>query len=377
MAARVGAADPPRLLDAMGSAAHIARSTAHEPVAIAAPRREDRSMPLPDTITSEEDLIQRFLAPLSAGAPGALGLTDDCAVIAPGPGHELVLKTDAVAEGVHFLADDTPEDIAWKALAVNVSDLAAKGARPVGYLLSLSFPMAPARTWMTRFAAGLAEAQAAFTMHLLGGDTDRRPGPISITPMAIGEVPAGRMLRRGAARAGDVLFVSGTLGDAALGLRLRRESRLAAELGLSQPEVRHLARRYVRPEPRLGLREALLGHARAAMDLSDGLAKDLGRMCRASGVGAKVEVAALPVSGAARAALARDPALVTALVSGGDDYEVLAAVPSDGTGAFEAAARAGGVAVARIGACAAGSDVVIAGPDGTPLRLARPGWDHF
>src|SRR6476620_6391259 len=174
-----------------------------------------------------EEAIIRLLAPLAQGAPGALGLEDDCALLAPAPGSELVLKTDPVAEGVHFLADDAPEDIAWKALAVNVSDLAAKAARPLGYLMALSFPEPPGVAWLARFAAGLQAAQSAFGCHLLGGDTDRRPGPLTITITIVGEVETGRMVRRATARPGDALFVSGTLGDAALGLLLRKDQALA------------------------------------------------------------------------------------------------------------------------------------------------------
>jgi thiamine-monophosphate kinase len=170
-----------------------------------------------------EEAIVRVLAPLAQGFPGAFGLQDDCALIAPAPGTELVLKVDPVAEGVHFLTDDTPEDVAWKALAVNVSDLAAKAARPLGYLMALSFPEAPATAWLTRFAAGLAQAQARFGCHLIGGDTDRRPGPLTMSVTMIGSIPQGRMVRRATAHAGDTLFVSGTIGDASLGLALLRD----------------------------------------------------------------------------------------------------------------------------------------------------------
>ena len=150
-------------------------------------------------IQSEESLIQEFLAPLAAGFPGAFGLKDDCAAFTPTPGHDLVVKTDPVAAGVHFFPDDAPEDIAWKALAVNVSDLAAKGAVPRVYLMALSFPEAPTRDWMGRFSRGLSAAQNTFGMHLIGGDTDRRPGPLTVSISVLGEVPAGTMLRRGTA----------------------------------------------------------------------------------------------------------------------------------------------------------------------------------
>jgi thiamine-monophosphate kinase len=324
-----------------------------------------------------EEAIIRVLAPLAAGYPGAFGLKDDCALITPRPGTELVLKTDPVAEGVHFLADDAPEDVAWKALAVNVSDLAAKAARPLGYLMALSFPEAPASTWLTRFTAGLAAAQARFGCHLIGGDTDRRPGPVTITITVIGEVEQGCMVRRATARPGDVLFVSGTLGDAALGLALRKQPTLASAWGLSAGEAEHLLRRYARPEPRLSLAAALHRHASAAMDISDGLAKDLSRMCMASGCGARARLADLPLSPAVAKALAADASLVRLIAAGGDDYEVLAAVHPTRTAGFVAAAEAGGVVVTRIGEAVSEAGIAVEGRDGRPLALDRPGWDHF
>jgi thiamine-monophosphate kinase len=329
-----------------------------------------------DRVEGEEAII-RVLAPLAAGYPGAFGLEDDCALVTPRPGTELVLKTDPIAEGVHFLPDDAPEDVAWKALAVNVSDLAAKAARPLGYLMALSFPEAPAVAWLRRFTAGLAQAQAHFGCHLIGGDTDRRPGPVTITVTVIGEVERGGMVRRGTARPGDSLFVSGTLGDAALGIALRREPALASAWGLSAAEAGHLLQRYARPEPRLALGDALRRHASAAMDISDGLAKDLGRMCKASGCGARARLADLPLSPAAAKALAADASLARHIAAGGDDYEVLAAVPPAQAADFTACALAAGVAVTRIGEAVSDAGVTIEGPDGRPLVLDRPGWDHF
>ena len=179
-----------------------------------------------ETIEGEESLIQGYLAPLAAGFPGAFGLQDDCALLTPEPGTELVLKTDPVMAGVHFFPDDAPDDIAWKALAANVSDLAAKGAQPLAYLMALALPVAPKHAWMQRFVLGLGQAQQAFGCHLIGGDTDRRPGPLTITPMVIGEIPCGQMVRRSAALSGDIICVSGSLGDASLGLAL-------ASLGVS------------------------------------------------------------------------------------------------------------------------------------------------
>jgi thiamine-monophosphate kinase len=332
----------------------------------------------PDETLHGEEAIIAVLAPLAEGAPGAFGLKDDCALLTPEPGTELVLKTDPVAEGVHFLPGDAPEDIAWKALAVNVSDLAAKGATPVGYLMALSFPEAPSRAWLSAFAAGLKEAQGQFGCRLLGGDTDRRPGPLTVSITVVGAVAQGRMVRRGTARPGDVLFVSGTVGDAALGLALLRDRGLAAAWGLSSAEAEFLVRRYRRPEPRLALGPALHRHASAAMDLSDGLVKDLDRLLRASGVAGRLAAADVPLSAAARKFVAQaadqTDRRLARLISAGDDYEVLAAVPAAHAAAFRGAAA---VPVAEIGCLRAGSGLHVDGPDGRPLPLERPGWDHF
>ena len=329
-----------------------------------------------ETLRGEKAIIAA-LAPLAEGFAGAFGLQDDCALITPAPGTELVLKVDPVAEGVHFLPDDAPEDIAWKALAVNVSDLAAKAARPLGYLMALSFPEAPHADWVARFATGLAEAQARFGCHLIGGDTDRRPGPLTVTITVIGEVERGRMVRRGMARAGDTVFVSGTLGDAALGLTLRKDAARAVAWGLAPVEAEHLRRRYARPEPRLALAGALSKFASAAMDISDGLAKDLGRLCAASGCAARVRFDDVPLSPAAAKALAADPALGQRIVAGGDDYEILATVPAVRVPAFQADALKAGVVVTQIGAIAAGSGIIIEERSGQPFALDRTGWDHF
>ncbi len=328
-------------------------------------------------IHGEESLIQEFLAPLAAGYPGAFGLQDDCAAFTPAFGCDLVVKTDPIAAGIHFFPDDTPEDIAWKALAVNVSDLAAKAATPRAYLMALSFPEAPARDWMRDFARGLNEAQQAFGMHLIGGDTDRRPGPVTISITVFGEVPAGKMVRRGMAAAGDLICVSGTLGDAALGLRLRRETSLGPKLDLEPRHASYLVQRYLRPRPATGLCFALRQHARAAMDLSDGLAKDLGRMCRASSVGAAVDAASLPVSDAARRAFDADPSLFPLCISAGDDYEILCAVPPAEFDVLQRKAMTAGCPVTRIGTFGGGRDVTIRGADGNPLELPTAGWDHF
>lgn len=324
-----------------------------------------------------EEAIVALLAPLARRYAGAFELKDDCALVSPEPGTELVLKTDPVAEGVHFLPGDDPEDIAWKALAVNVSDLAGKGATPLGYLMALSFPEAPTHAWMSRFAGGLRAAQERFGCHLIGGDTDRRPGPLTVSITVVGTVPTGRMVLRTSAQPGDRIFVSGTLGDAALGLRLRSDPTLSQRWGLADRDAEHLRGRYLRPEPRLALGPVLRAHASAAMDISDGLAKDLGRMARASGCGARVSTAALPLSEPAAKALKAAPDMIGRIVTGGDDYEILAAAPPAKAGEFALAAGKAGVGVTEIGAFVAEEGVVVLGPQGTKFDLDRPGWDHF
>lgn len=329
------------------------------------------------TIKGEAELIGRYLAPLADPHAGALGLKDDCATFVPRAGFDLVLTTDAVAEGVHFFSDDAPEDIGWKALAVNVSDLAAKAAEPRIYQMALSFPEAPSHDFMSRLAKGLAEAQAAFGITLSGGDTDRRPGPITITITAIGEVPARCMPARMGAQAGDRLFVSGTIGDSALGLRLRRADAGVSRWALTDAERAALLQRYLRPAPRLDLRDGLLRWASASMDLSDGLAKDLCRLAAASGLSAEIEERRLPLSPSVRKVVAADAAAFGSVLGGGDDYEVLFAVPSVRAGELAAWAEARGTRLTEIGALTVGGNVTIRSEDGSFRPLAPEGWDHF
>jgi thiamine-monophosphate kinase len=339
---------------------------------------------LEDKLGGEETIVA-LLAPLAEGHPGSFGLKDDCALIAPAPGTDLLLKTDPIAEGVHFLPGDAPQDIAWKALAVNVSDLAAKGATPIGYLMALSFPDAPAAAWMSSFVEGLRAAQTHFGCHLIGGDTDRRPGPLTVSITAIGSVPQGRMVRRTTAGIHSTLLVSGTIGDAALGLALAREPALAGRWGLSQAEVEHLARRYRRPEPRLALAPVLREYAAAAMDLSDGLVKDLERMLRGSGVAGRLRAGDVPLSDPARKVVAREPERLAQLITGGDDYEVLAAVLGSRAFCleFRSAAAKAGVPMTEVGMVGPfdwpehGTGLIVDDPDGRPMSFDRTGWDHF
>lgn len=328
-------------------------------------------------IKDEGDLIGTYLAPLARGHAGALGLADDCAVLTPRPGTDLVLTTDAIAAGVHFMPDDRPEDIGWKALAVNVSDLAAKGAVPRVYQMALSFPEAPTGDVMAGLAAGLSEAQDAFGIVLSGGDTDRRPGPMTVTIIAIGEVPSGRMVLRSGARPGDRIFVSGTLGEAAFGLKLRRDDADAARWPLIDTERQGLIARYLRPRPRLDLRHPLMTWATAAMDLSDGLAKDLGRMAALCGVGADVEIARLPLSPAARKITTADPLAIEGVLAGGDDYEILFTVTPADVAEVEAWSAKTGIALTEIGEMTSENTVTLRDAAGKRFPLLMTGWDHF
>jgi thiamine-monophosphate kinase len=328
--------------------------------------------------SSEEAIIGEFWAPLAAGFPGAFGLRDDCAAITPEPGSDLVVTTDAVIAGVHFFPGEDAGAIAWKALAVNVSDLVAKGATPLAYVMSLALPQAPQRAWLAVFAEGLRRAQEAFGCSLIGGDTDRTPGPLSVSITAFGTVPTGRMVRRSTAKLGDAIYVSGTIGDAALGLALRRDPELARRCGLDVAARAHLDARYRQPRPPIALRAALLAHANAAMDISDGLVKDFDRLCRASGSGGEIDATAVPLSLAARTVVAAGGATLADLITGGEDYEVLAAIAPQHVEKFEQAAAAAGPPVARIGFIADGArGVRVRDGSGRAMAFTKTGWDHF
>lgn len=325
--------------------------------------------------SAEDELIARYFKPL-AKHPGAFGLADDAAAITPPPGCDLVLKTDGLIAGVHFFPDDPADTVARKALRANLSDLAAKGATPLGFLLSLALSGKADEKWLASFAELGADAEA-YRCPLLGGDTDRTPGLLSVSIAAFGSLPHGTMVKRSGARAGDRIVVTGTIGDAALGLALRREPARAERAKLSANERAHLAGRYLLPEPRVALASALRVHASAAIDISDGLAGDLMKLAAASGVSARVETQRLPLSPAAKKMLAAEPALLETVLTGGDDYEILAAVSPAALEALQGAAKAAGIALSEIGTTGAGAGVGIVGPDGRPIELLHPSFSHF
>lgn len=323
---------------------------------------------------SEDGLIARFFAPLAG--EGGLGLQDDAALLRPAPGHDLVLTVDAVVAGIHFFADDLPASVARKALGVNLSDLAAKGATPAGFLLTLALAKDWSEAWLDGFSHGLGEASRAAQCPLLGGDTVQANGPLSLSITALGLVPAGRMVRRTTARPGNVIHVTGTIGDAALGLELRRGAPAWAG-ALSAEGHAHLVERYLHPRPRLAVAEALREHASAAMDVSDGLAGDLAKMMRASGASAVVDLGLVPLSPAARAAVAADAGLMDRVVTGGDDYEVLCTVPEHCARAFREACADVGVAITAIGTVVDGDGLPIFRDGAVERRYNEGSFRHF
>ena len=325
------------------------------------------------TRPSEDDLIARFFAPIAG--TGGLGLKDDAALVRPEPGTDLVVSVDALVAGVHFFADDPPGSIAGKALGVNLSDLAAKGATPLGFVLALALPADWTVAWLEQFASGLGKVAEVACCPLLGGDTVRTPGPLMLSITVFGSVPAGRMVPRTEAKAGDRLYVSGTIGDAALGLLVRRDEHVAQRLG--EPERTALVERYRSPRPRLALASALRSYARAAMDVSDGLVGDAAKMLKASGVGGVLDLGRVPLSASAQAFVKIAPEVLETAMTGGDDYEVLAAVSEDACGAFEAAASAARVTVTAIGRVSESDDLRVLGADGRPATFATKAFSHF
>jgi thiamine-monophosphate kinase len=320
----------------------------------------------------EDDLISRFFAPIAG--PQGLGLLDDAALLSPPPGADLVLTNDALVGGVHFFADDPPGAIARKALRVNLSDLAAKGARPLGFLLTLALPDEWTTQWLAAFANGLGEDSRDYGCPLFGGDTVKSNGPLMVSITAIGAAPAGRMTRRTGVKPGDLIYVSGTIGDAALGLKLRLGEGPLLEL----QDRRFLLDRYLLPQPRGALAPAIRELAHGGMDVSDGFVGDLTKMLRVSGVGARIDLPKMPLSRATRAAVSADPRLFEIAATGGDDYEILASVAPSASSAFEAAASAVGIAVTFVGeALDASAGVCFIGPNETEVTFDRGSYRHF
>ena len=324
--------------------------------------------------SNEDSLIARYFRPIATD-PGAFNLDDDAAAIKPS-GDDIVVTTDAIVEGVHFLPDDLPDTVARKALRVNLSDLAAKGAVPAGFVLTLALRNTD-EAWLKPFAAALGEDAAQFGCPLLGGDTVSTPGPLMISVTAFGRVPAGKMVHRSGAKPGDRMLVTGTIGDAALGLAVLGGGKVHA--AVNDIAARNLLiGRYRVPQPRTTLAAIVREHANAAMDVSDGLAGDLTKLCGVSGVSAAIDLQSIPLSDAARDLLSRGVVDIETLIAGGDDYEILCTVAEDRVDTFVQAAKRAGVAVSSIGTLIAGT----AAPkfldgQGNEIVLKRRSYSHF
>ena len=331
----------------------------------------DRKQPA----SAEDSLIARYFKPLATD-PGAFALGDDAAVL-KALGEDIVVTTDAIVEGVHFLSDDPPDTVARKALRVNLSDLAAKGATPAGYVLTLALRAAD-DAWLTSFARGLGSDAGLFGCPLLGGDTVSTPGPLMISITAFGRVATGRMVHRSGARPGDRVVVTGTIGDAALGLDILRGGPVAGILANDAAAKAMLVGRYRVPQPRVALAAAVRDHAHAAMDVSDGLAGDLAKLCFQSGLSAVIDAPGIPLSAPAGALLEHGTVGIEALVSGGDDYEILCAIPEDRFEAFAKAAQLAEVAVTSIGTMIAGAIAPkFLNGEGREIALSRLSYSHF
>jgi thiamine-monophosphate kinase len=310
--------------------------------------------------------IRDYLAPLAMA--GAFDLTDDAATIKPKLGHELVITTDTVVEGVHYIGDETPEQIAAKLLRVNLSDLAAMGAEPHAYTLNLTLPADTPDTWIKAFCQGLADQQTKFGIGLLGGDSVSSPGPATLSATLFGEVPVGQALRRKGAFPGDYIYVSGAIGDGALGLMAAK----GALAMLSDADVTMLIERYRMPEPRIELGMALRGNATAGADISDGLLADIGHIADVSNVGAIVEFAKVPLSSAGEAALVAEPTLWKNIVTGGDDYELV----FTGAENLGETIKSSGVPITCIGRIVAGDGVRLLDAQEKPLHVEASGYRH-
>lgn len=345
------------------------------------------------SLLSEDEIIDLCFRPLTkagdqrgdrACSVNPLNLEDDAALLTPAPGHQLVLSKDILLAGQHFFKDDHAADIAAKALAVNLSDLAAKAATPCGFLLGLALPEAPTKAWGLEFANGLREMSERYDCPLLGGDTTGSKGGLMLSVTVLGEVKEGGMIKRSGAAVGDHLFVTGTLGDAALGYKLKTGALNGSRAGLSHNQQRDLLTRYHRPRPRLEAQPLLRQFATAAMDLSDGLVRDLPKLAAASGLEATVSLPAIPLSEAARQCCDSPDAgtLFDEIISWGDDYELLFTVKESEVTALQKAATTLGLPLRDIGtlkqrAQKSGPPVTWVDEDGSPTTLKAKPFCHF
>ena len=322
---------------------------------------------------SEFELIESLLKPLAVNAAGSFSLSDDAAQLPDAPaGHGYIVTKDALAVGVHMRPEDPPGDMARKALRVNLSDLAAMGAQPVGFFLALCLGQNTDETFLRAFVAGLADDVDTYSAPLMGGDIIRQPGPFTVSITAIGSAPRDGVLRRNGATAGDSLWVSGTVGDGALGL-LAAEGKLPS---LSESDRAALIERYRIPEPRIALGVGLIGLANACIDVSDGLVSDVEHICEASSVGCSIDAKSVPLSAATQIALDSDNSVLSSVLTGGDDYELAFAVSQGAEDDVMALAETAGVPVTRIGSFRPGDGVQVFDQSGEAIVFPQTGYKH-
>jgi thiamine-monophosphate kinase len=319
-----------------------------------------------DKLTSEFDLIARHFTRPAANA--VLGVGDDAALVDVSNGMDLAVSTDTMVSGTHFFPDVDPENLGHKALAVNLSDMAAMGAMPYWATLALTLPSVN-HDWLAAFAKGFFDLAEEYNVSLIGGDTTR--GPLSFTVTIMGEVPAGAALRRSGAKAGNDIWVSGQIGDAALAVAHRH-----GRLKLDEADYAEAVMRLYEPTPRVALGQALRGLATSAIDISDGLLADIGHICRLAKVGAKIELPRVPVSAIGAKHVNTGEGL-SAIVAGGDDYELCFTAPPNSRESIQELTQILGVPLARIGTVSKGKGVSLVGSDGKPVSIDGLGFDHF
>lgn len=322
---------------------------------------------------SEFDLIEELFVPLAKSHAGAAELKDDCATFSVSLGYEALYSMDTLVEGVHFFKDDPANLIAKKLLRVSLSDLAASGGVPKGYLLALSLPADISYEWLQSFAAGLADDQAGYNITLLGGDTTSTTGSLTLSLTAVGEIPAGRAIRRSGAVVGDDIYVTGTIGDAAIALRLFEE--IGREAAYNKYPA--LCDRYVLPQPRTALGPLMVGTASACVDVSDGLLADLDHICDASGVGATIFQCDIPLSSSAASILGDNPEYWRSVFGGGDDYELLFSAGSINKELVQRLGDQAGTSVTPIGSIIPEKGISILDSKGKKLTIKNTGWNHF
>ncbi len=334
------------------------------------------------TRPTEFELIAKYFAPLCA--KNAFGLLDDAAIISPPAGFDLVVTKDMLVSEKHFFDNDPPEAIAAKALRVNLSDLAAKGATPLGFLLGIALPANWETDWLERFAAGLGKDIDTYKCPLYGGDTVRSSGDLTLSVTAFGTVPKGKMVRRTTMQAGDNLYITGTIGDSAVGLKMRLYSKNGRwdtnfKNHQTQDHLDYLLNRYLLPQPRVELSEAVLEYASACMDISDGFVGDLYKMLVTEKLKLNFPLAKIPISQAARNAILIESELITTILTGGDDYELLIAVSPCSKKAFEQAATKTKTVITYVGTAEQGESALleILDAQGDTIEFASKSFSHF